>query len=71
MKEVYKLQRPLFATEADAPALAYTQRRSRDIMVPMTPELAALFGDKVKIYAECEVRAGKLVVGKVVADKAW
>lgn len=67
---IVKLQRPLFSTVKNPPALAYDQTRAVHCELPMTEALRKLFRNRAKIYCEAEVDAkGRLVIGKPVPDR--
>jgi hypothetical protein len=65
----FKLQRALFPADADV--LAYDEHRRQQMTLPMTSELRRMFGDRVKIYCEAEIKNQTLKVAKVVPDRGW
>lgn len=70
MNVILKLQWPI-AGERDAPILAYDQTRRHQTLLPATPDLAALFDGRVKIYVEANIQAGKVSVQRVITDRPW
>jgi hypothetical protein len=66
---IVKLQRAL--APSTAPVLAYNERRAWQKFLPLTPELAALFGNKVKIFADIEIVGEDMIIEKIVPDRAW
>jgi hypothetical protein len=67
---IFKLQWPLDATPG-APIMAYSIRRKDHALLPPSPELAALFAGRVKIFVECNVVDGILEIGDEVPDPGW
>lgn len=68
---IIKLQRPLESTQANAPALAYDQRRTLQMFVPMNKAMRDLFGDKAKIYVDGEVNGKNIDIRCIVPDRGW
>lgn len=65
---IVKLQRPV---DRPGPALAYSERHAWQKLLPMTPELLNLFGEKFKIYAEVEIVGPDMIIEKIIPDRAW
>ena len=71
-KEICKLQRPLWTTEAKPKILAYNEDRSLFMEINMTPELIDnVFGDEFKVFKECELKGETLEIGATVAWQDW
>lgn len=67
---IFKLQRALYPTDGDV--LVYNKDRSYFGQIPMTPELNALFGDRIKVFVTGEVNDnGNLMKTMPCEDQPW
>jgi len=55
MKEIFKLQRSLYASDGVVKVLAYNKTRTLCFEIEASEELIEWFGDDLKIYAIGEV----------------
>lgn len=69
MTQIFKLQWPL--SRSTDPILAYNKDRSETYHIPVTPEMAKLFGDDLKIYVKAEVVNGQFEIHRVTHARNW
>lgn len=72
-KQVWKLQRPLFASDGGyGDVMAYPKDRSRLAMIVLPMEdVNLIFEDEPKIYVYGDVKRGNLVVDYKLPEEDW
>lgn len=74
MKQVWKLQRPLFASDSGGyhEIMAYPENRERLAMIILPAEdIDMIFEDEPKIYVYGDVKRGNLVVDYKLPEEDW
>ena len=67
---IVKLQKPL-ATNGTPMVRVYNKDRSQDFLAMYTKEVADMYGDKLKFYADIDLKARKMNIKKIVEDQPW
>ena len=62
---------PASGASPTPPAMAYDQRRTIMLTVPMTEALRAMLGGKVRIFVEGRAEKGEFLIDSVVPDRGW
>ena len=73
IRELWKVQKPLFSTEEAPQVLVYNEDKSYEGYVPMTDELESMFGVFPKFYVWGMVLSNGIVVmeGKPIPVDEW
>lgn len=70
--EIWKLQRPLFASGGVGEVMAYTEGKKNLALIPLPPEMVEeVFGDEPKVYVWAKVVKGNLSVDSYAEEQAW
>jgi hypothetical protein len=69
---IAKVQISMWSSTGERRVLIYDQHKKKLwLIIPTTPELTKLFGERLKFFAEVWLEGTELIIGKEVRDRPW